>query len=159
MPPAEDHAREPRPTPRLPVKLIIRVAVPLVVVIGIIALVSGSRDTRTVAQVIDEIRGIALDEPRGGLIGPWWVSAAGIDPLNGRLQDFKIEFGPIHIAARSARIIVNPHTDTFSFEMWDVVMARPDIEDGLLELNRYVLGPLPYPKDVVADGSVEPLAR
>ncbi len=126
----------------------------VVVIIGVI--ITGSPDTRTVSQLIDEIRAIALAEPQGGLIGPWWVSASGTDE-HGRLTGFKVECGPIDIGAATARIIVNHHNDTFQFEMWDVVLARlsdpadPDAEHTLQQLGRYVLGPLPYPHDVVPD--------
>ena len=145
------------PPPRFPVQLALRLVIGLVVVVIIGVIAFGSPDNRTVSQVIDEIRGIALAEPQGGLIGPWWVSSAGLDEANGRLKNFKVECGPIDIAAVSARIIVNHHTNEFRFEMWDVVFARmPDSSDQdaeytLQHLDRYVLGPLPYPKDIVPD--------
>ncbi|MHC5008037.1 MAG: hypothetical protein ACYTGF_11835, partial [Planctomycetota bacterium] len=116
-----------------------------------------------VSEVLEEIHEIALDKPQGGLIGRWWVSAAGLDPGTGRLQSFKLECGPIHIAARSARVIVNHHTDSFQFEMWDVVMARvpesgeSEDQDTLRVLDRFVLGPLPYTTDIVADKGGNPL--
>jgi hypothetical protein len=144
-------------TRRFPVRLAVRLGA-VVVVIGFVAfLVSGTRAKRTVQEVIDEIHGIALDEPNGGLIGRWWVSAAGVDPVTGRLRSFKLECGPVHIAARSARVIVNPHTDSFEFEMWDVVMAKvPDPgddenEDTLRVLDQFTVGPLPYRTDIVPD--------
>ncbi len=127
----------------------------VVVIVGVI--ISGSPNHRTVSQVIDEIRAIALAEPQGGLIGPWWVSASGTDEESGRLTGFKVECGSIDIAAGTARIIVNHHSNTFQFEMWDVVFARmpdssdPNAEHTLQHLDRYMLGPLPYPKDIVAD--------
>ena len=67
------------PAPRFPVQLALRlvIVVVVVVIIGVIAI--GSPDNRTVSQVIDEIRGIALAKPQGGLIGPWWISSAGLD--------------------------------------------------------------------------------
>ena len=150
-----EHAQN--PAPRFPVQLVLRLVIVMVVVVIIGVIAIGSPDNRTVSQVIDEIRGIALAEPQGGLIGPWWVSSAGLDEANGRLKNFKVECGPIDIAAASARIIVNHHTNAFRFEMWDVVFARmpdssdPDGEYTLQQLDRYVLGPLPYPKDIVPD--------
>ena len=55
------------------------------------------------------------------------------------------------------RVIVNHHSNTFQFEMWDVVFVRmsdpenPDAEHTLQQTDRYVLGPLPYPEDIVPD--------
>jgi hypothetical protein len=130
----------------------------VVLIVGFVAfVVSGTHEKRTVQEVIDEIHGIALDDPRGGLIGRWWVSAAGVDPDTGRLLSFKLECGRIHIAARSARLVVNPHTDSFEFEMWDVVMAKvpesgdAENSDSLRVLNRFTVGPLPYRADIVPD--------
>jgi hypothetical protein len=143
---------------RLPTGLVLRLAVVALVVVVVVFLVSGSHEQHTVSEVINEVHRIALAKPQGGLIGSWWVSAAGIDPDTGRLLAFKIECGPIHIAARSARVIVNPHDDSFQFEMWDVVMARVSDEGGpdddvdtLRRRDRYVLGPLPYTVDIVPD--------
>ncbi len=145
------------PTPRFPVRLVLRIAVPIVVVVIVGAIVLSSPETRTVSQVLDEISAIALTEPQGGLIGPWWVSATGIDEDSGRLRGFTVECGPIDIGAVTARIIVNHHSNSFQFEMWDVVLvptfdsADPDAERTLQHLDRYVLGPLPYPVDIVPD--------
>lgn len=142
---------------RVPPRLVARIAAGAVIVTGVVFVIAGSREKRTVSEVIDEIHQIALDKPQGGLIGRWWVSAAGVDPDTGRLQAFKLECGPVHIAARSARVIVNHHTDSFQFEMWDVVMARvpdhgdPEDQDTLRVLDRFTLGPLPYSTDVVPD--------
>jgi hypothetical protein len=142
---------------RFPIRKALRLGAAALVVGMIVFLIAGSREQRTVSEVIDEIHEIALDKPQGGLIGRWWVSAAGVDPDTGRLQAFKLECGPVHIAARSARVIVNHHTDSFQFEMWDVVMARvPDQDDSedqdtLRVLDRFALGPLPYSTDVVPD--------
>ncbi len=150
-----EHAEN--PAPRLPARLALRLVVGAVVVVIIGFIVIGSPDNRTVSQVIDEIRAIALTQPQGGLIGPWWVSSTGTDEASGHLKNFKVECGSIDIAAASARVIVNHHNNTFQFEMWDVVFARmpdasdPSAEHTLQHLDRYVLGPLPYPKDIVPD--------
>ncbi len=144
------------PSPRFPGRLVLRIAVPMVVMVIVGVIVFGSPDTRTVSQVIDEINTIALAEPQGGLIGPWWVSATGTD-ASGDLKGFAVEAGPIDIGAATARIIVNHHSNTFQFELWDVVFARtfdpanPDAEHTLQHIDRYVLGPLPYPVDIVPD--------
>jgi hypothetical protein len=150
-------------TPRFPLRLVLRIAIAAAVVVIVSVIVFGSPDKRTVSQVIDEIREIALAEPQGGLIGPWWLSATGTDETSGRLTGFKVECGPIDIAAGTARIIVNHHTNSFQFEMWDVVFARmpgqddPDAEYTVQQLDRYVLGPLPYPGDIVPDANAAKL--
>lgn len=142
-------------TRRPPVALALRVAAAGLVVGGILLLVSGSRKERTVSQVIAEIHDIALARPQGGLIGPWWVSAAGVEGIDRRLTDFKVESQTIHIAARTARVIVNPQQDSFKFDMRDVVFTTipgPDQEEASLQrLDHYVLGPLAYGKDIVPD--------
>ena len=143
---------------RVPPRLLARLGVAAVVLAFVVLLISGSRDKRTVSEVLEEIHGIALDKPQGGIIGRWWVSAASLDPDTARLQAFKLECGSIHIAARSARVVVNHHTNSFQFEMWDVVMARVpgsgdegEDQDGLRAIDRFVLGPLPYTTDIVPD--------
>jgi hypothetical protein len=142
---------------RFPTRRVVRIGTVFLVVSVVAFLISSSREKRAVSEVIDEIHEIALDQPQGGLIGRWWVSAAGVDPDTGRLESFKLECGPIHIAARSARVIVNHNSDSFQFEMWDVVMARvpergePEDQESLRVLDRFVLGPLPYTTDIVPD--------
>jgi hypothetical protein len=132
---------------RVPPRLVARLAIAAVVVAIVVLLISGSREKRAVSEVLEEIHEIALDKPQGGLIGRWWVSACG----------------SIHIAARSARVVVSHHTDSFQFEMWDVVMARvpepgePEDQDTLRVLDRFVLGPLPYTTDIVPDKGGNPL--
>jgi len=148
---------------RVPARLLARLAVAAVVLTIVVFLICGSREKRAVSEVLQEIHGIALDKPQGGLIGRWWVSAASLDPGTGRLQAFKLECGSVHIADRSARVIVNHHTDSFQFEMWDVVMARvpeageSEDQDSLRVLDRFVLGPLPYTTDIVPDKGGNPL--
>lgn len=143
---------------------IVRLGAGIAVVVLIVVLLSGSHKTRSVTAVVDEIYEIALAKPQGGLVGSWWVSAAATDSTDGRLLDFKIECGPMQFAARSARVTVNPHNNTFSFEMWDVAMAHvpesgknDDEGTELVMRDWYRLGPLPYPQDIVPDGK-EPLA-
>ena len=91
------------PSPRFPARLVLRIAVPIVVVGIVCVIVFDSPETRTVSEVIGEIHAIALREPQGGLIGPWWVSATGIDESNGHLTGFTVECGPIDIGAAVPR--------------------------------------------------------
>lgn len=143
--------------PKVPIRLVVRVGVAVVVLVGVILLISGSHETQTVSQVIENVHKVALAKPGGGLIGPWWVSAQSYDAEAGRLRDFKMECDPVRIAARSTRVVVNPHADSFQLEMWDVVVARVPQQEGLstehdlLELDRYLLGPIPYGVDIVPD--------
>ncbi|MHC4413937.1 MAG: hypothetical protein ACYS0G_01500 [Planctomycetota bacterium] len=161
MPPAAENAKISRP--HVPARLIVRVAAAGLVAVAIVLLVSGSHETHSVSQVTREIHKIALAEPQGGLIGPWWVSAAEYDPLTDKLRSFKMECGPVHLAARTARVVVDPHKDSFKFQMWDVVLARVDEseaegnEHDLIDLPHFVLGPIPYGIDIVSDEATTPL--
>ncbi len=73
------------------------------------------------------------------------------------MQNFHLEGGPVAFAARTAHVIVNPTENTFQFEMWDVVMTRipekpgDEAPNALQKIDRYVVGPLPYPVDIVVD--------
>ena len=130
---------------------------PTVAVIAIVLIVSGRQQTQSVSHVVRQVQKIALGKPEGGLIGPWWISAATADPVAGELIGLKVEVGPVLIAARKARIVVDPVNDTFRFEMSAVMMTRIDDppsgeEHHLVELEHYVLGPIPYGADIVADG-------
>ena len=141
--------------PQLPVGLIVRIGTVVVVLVAVVLLISGSRETRSVTEVIDEIHTLALRPPDGGLLGPWWITAQGYDAETSRLRGFKIECEPVHLAARSARVVVNHTTDTFHFEMWDVVVVQApgneDAEGALIDMDRYILGPIPYGIDIVPD--------
>ena len=144
-------------SPQISPRLVGQVGAALVAVVVIVLLLSGSHQTKSVSEVVGEIHEIALAQPQGGLIGPWWVSAAELDPLTGTLSFFKVEGGSLHIAARTARVVVDPQADTFQIEMWDVVVTgvgEPVAEGGsheLIDLPHYVLGPIPYGVDIVPD--------
>ncbi len=144
-------------SPQISPRLVGQVGAALVAVVVIVLLLSGSHRTKSISEVVGEIHEIALAQPQGGLIGPWWVSAAELDPLTGTLSFFKVEGGSLHIAARTARVVVDPQADTFQIEMWDVVVTgvgEPVAEGGaheLIDLPHYVLGPIPYGVDIVPD--------
>ena len=107
--------------------------------------------------MIRDIHQIALAERDGGFIGPFWISAAEIDPLDGKLKSFNVEFGNVYMASKRAKVIVDPRTDSIVIEMWEVVVTRvPDLgekdpDERLVELPRYILGPIPYGVDIVPD--------
>ncbi|MCH8152360.1 MAG: hypothetical protein IH830_08320 [Planctomycetes bacterium] len=138
-------------------RLPIRLGAAILIAVILFLLLSGSDETHSVSHVIREIHKIVLAKPQGGSIGPWWVSAAGLDPLTGELKALKLEFRSVHIAAKTAKVVVNPETDTFQFEMRDVVIARvteteqADAEHALLDLDRYSFGPMRWSVDIVPD--------
>ena len=99
---------------------------PVAAVVGMLILVSGSPETLTASEVISRIHEIALARPQGGLIGPWWVAASSHDPVSGKLKMLRVEWGDVRIAAKTARVVIDPVADTFRFDMWDVVMANID---------------------------------
>ena len=137
----------------------------------IAVLLHGSRDSHTVSHVQRTVREIALaggspDAPSGaGVIGPWKISASGVDPFTGEFSGFHLESGPIVLGADRAVLHVDARADTFSFEMWDVVFSRvpaagEDEQDAFVHrMDHYILGPAPYGKNIVPDGgSGEPMA-
>ncbi|MBT8486296.1 MAG: hypothetical protein HKO59_10175 [Phycisphaerales bacterium] len=127
------------------------------------ALFRPARETHTVSEVIRSIQSIAREgadpagPPGAGQIGPWSIAASGIDPITGHLADFRLESGPLVVAAKQAIVHVDPDDNTFSLELLEVVYTRipetPD-EDGdafVHRMDRYVLGPAPYSIDIVTD--------
>ena len=120
-----------------------------------VVLIGGYRQTQTASEVVEQVHAIALTRPDGGLVGPWWVSAKAVDPV-GRLLSFRVEVGTVHFAAQTARVVVDPERDAFSFEMAGVVLIRVDEPKAgenpnrpLVEMERYVLGPIPHKHDIV----------
>ncbi len=140
-----------------------------VMALGLVVAIAGiwwskSNPTYGEAQVLRTIHTIALtrspdaERADGGSLGPWWISASGVDPLTGELQDFSITSGTMIIAAKSARVEIDAYADTFSFDMKGVVMTRvaPEPDDGgddqfLIEHDRYRLGPAPFGADIIAN--------
>jgi hypothetical protein len=115
-----------------------------------------------VERTIQELAIRRSDRPNvddGGIIGPWWVAASRVEPATGRLEHFRITSGPLRIAARWARVVVDPVDNAFSFELSDVVITRvperDDDEDGhqLMTLEQYTLGPVPFDADIKPDPS------
>jgi len=126
-------------------------------------LLRGNAEAHSVSEVVRMVREIALagnaaDAPPGaGMIGPWKIAATGIDPVSGRLLDFRLKSGRLILATREAQVHVDPDTDTFSIEMWDVVYTRlPETDSAdddavVHSLDHYILGPAPYGIDIVPD--------
>ncbi len=128
------------------------------IVLCIVILRGGAPRSHTVSRVIRDVHQVALKQPDGGLIGSWWIAAKDINPLTGELLFFTVECGPLHFGSQTARVVVDPEANTFQFDMRNVVVARPDREDGrrdgkdfVLDVASYTLGPIPYHIDIVAD--------
>lgn len=121
---------------------------------------------QSVSNVTRQIREIALAKsPKpglddGGPIGPLWVTAGQVDPVTGVFRNFHVRSGQMLMAADTARLIVDPVTDTFQFELQNVVFTRvpdsdaPEVEHHVLEMEYHTLGPVPYGMDIVADQHV-----
>ncbi len=141
--------------------LLLWVAFPAAFVAGIVMLVSSARQTRTASEVITHIHRIALARAAGGTpggpLGSWWISAGGIDKAGSLLEDFKADLGKTKVAAKRARVVVDPINDCFRIDLYEVVFARVDdpMRDGGLPLQQhatYHLGPIPWEKaDIVPD--------
>ncbi len=146
------------PKSRRTAKLVLPIAGLGLLAGGVGLLIQATQRAHTVSTVTREICTNVLRKPNGGPIGPWWISATEQDPLTGEFKNFNLESGAMRISARTARLSVDPHTDTFSFELWNVVMTRvpktdEDVPDHhLIQLDHHVLGPAPYGIDITPDG-------
>ena len=126
-------------------------------------LLRSTQETHTVSQVEGIIRDIALagrmpDAPRNaGMLGIWRINAETFDPRTRCLRNFRMRSGHMVVAARTAVIVVDPVSDSFSFELKDVVYTRVSDEDKtashIHEFEAYVLGPIAYEHDIVPDGA------
>jgi hypothetical protein len=99
----------------------------------------------------------------GGAIGPWWVSAAGVDDRTNTFHVFRLRSGELRVAAKTARLVIDPEANTISFDLRDVVILRvperprdggDDAEQGLARLDTYLLGPAPYGRRIVHDSAL-----
>ena len=158
-----DHTTSSEKKRRSYARLLLPMACAGMIIAGLLVIFTHSiKETTTVGEIRDRIHGIALREPDGGPIGPWWICASALDAETGDLTDFHLETAGIRIAAKRARVIVNTETDSMSLDLRGVVYVRiPDSgEQGpdhrVLEKNRMELGPIPISADVVEDRS--PLA-
>lgn len=157
------HVPAPR---RSPLRLLLPIIGAGLIVSCILAMIRSSEaPTRSAGEVRREIEALALrrservDGDDGGLIGPWWVVASGLDEASGRLMKFRITTPELQIAASFARLIIDTDRDTFSFELFDVALTRLPGDDAettggearLLSLEHHVLGPAPYGRDIVPD--------
>jgi hypothetical protein len=134
-----------------------------IVVACLAVLLAARGETRTVSQVRSDIQQIALlrstgpHRDDGGPVGPWWIAASTVDPDSGQLRNFRLSSGQMQVAARTARIVIDPEADTFSFELIDVAFTRvpePDEEVAdhyVLALDHHVLGPAPYGINIIGE--------
>ncbi len=146
------------PKPRWSRRLLLPLSFAALIVLSIVILRGGAPRSPTVSRVIRDVHQVALKHPDGGLIGSWWIAAKDINPLTGELLSFSVECGPLHIGAEAARVVVDPETNTFQFELRNVVVARAERGesrrpggDFVLDVDSYTLGPIPYHIDIVAD--------
>lgn len=133
----------------------------VIIAICITFITKGPGKQHTVSSVVRNIHQIALTKPDGGLIGLWWISAGDINPITGQLISFNLECGPIIFGAKTAKVIVNPDLNSFSFEMTDVVAVRAvrgensdDDDDFMLEMDKYTVGPISLTEDIVTDSTI-----
>ena len=116
----------------------------------------------TVSSVTRQIYDIALEhssepgKPRGGPVGPWWISADGTDALSGDLTGFSLTSGDLHLGAQRATVWVDPDQDTFSLQLHGVVIlsapSQREVDPNYLKnLDEYVLGPARWKHDIVSD--------
>jgi hypothetical protein len=145
-------------------RLIVPVAALGIIVACVLVLLRREAPTQTVSRAMREITAIALTRSErpgvddGGLVGAWWVSASGADPVSGDLHNLVVRSGTMLVAADRARLVIDPFADTFSFEMWDVVFTRVEGADTnaegypLQNNDHVILGPVPYAIDIVPDG-------
>lgn len=133
----------------------------IIVAICIALITKGPSNQHTVSSVVRDIHKIALTKPDGGLVGLLWISAGDINPITGQLLSFNLECGPIIFGAKTAKVIVNPDMNSFSFEMKDVVAVRAvrgkhsDADDDfILELDSYTFGPISLREGIVADSNI-----
>ncbi|MCZ6834145.1 MAG: hypothetical protein O7G85_00070 [Planctomycetota bacterium] len=114
------------------------------------------------AEILRSIHATALRQsekpgvPNGGPLGPWWISASEADPISGEFRDFSITTETMIIAARMARVEIDPFEDTFVIDMEGVVMTRfkkgDDAEEyQLVDMDHFRLGPAPFGIDIRAD--------
>lgn len=135
------------------------------------ALVAASHRAPTADEIVREVIETALHPARreggepGGLVGPWWIAAAGRGDAEDTLVNLRIVTDRgLEFAAREARVEVDPVRDTLSFRLVEVVLTRmpPEesngsIESEVLSLPDYRLGPIPLGRDVVAGAGSDAL--
>lgn len=122
------------------------------------------KPARTVSEVEREFSRILLtkserpDVEDGGPMGPWWVAATSFDPSIGAFTGFRLNGGTVRLAAREARLIIDPDEGTFRFDLRDVVLtSSPDSRQPgdviVTDLPQYTLGPAPLRGRIVRDAS------
>jgi hypothetical protein len=107
------------------------------------------------------IKGDRPGEAEGGLFGAWRMSARSADHLTGELFHLRLEGDSLLINAARATVLVDPDANTIAFHLMDVDLAfigelSDDVDptDHFMQhKDEYVIGPIPYSKDIRADGS------
>lgn len=146
-------------------RLIVPMGIAGVIAAIIISSLLQTEEPHTVAEVVRQVREIAMrtsERPGvedGGPLGPMWIAARDVDVRTGTLTAVRLRAGQVRLAAREGRIIVDPSESTISFSLEHVVMFRvpggatdAEFGDSIMELDSFVLGPVPYKRRIVADG-------
>lgn len=163
----EDHPRA--RSHRSPARFIAPMAgAGLVVACGIILFKQQQPEGVPASEVARQVAAVALAggqpgaHPEDGAFGPWIISADRQDPTTGRLEPFRVEYDAVLLTAASAEIRVDPEADAFSLVLRDVVFVHapgegevsPEQPAGSLHtVAVHELGPIPYGRDIIADGA------
>jgi hypothetical protein len=140
----------------------------LVVACGIILFEQQQPPGVSASEVARQVAAVALAggrpgaDPMDGSFGPWLIAADRQDPSTGLLEPFRVEYDSTLLTAASAEIRVDAEADAFSLVLRDVVFVYAPGEDSesperpggsLHTVAVHELGPIPYGRDIVADGA------
>lgn len=112
------------------------------------------------SEVRREVRRIA---EQGGYLGPFKIQAEHVDPVTGDLVRFSARAETLLLGASRARIEVDAHENAIALVLSGVVVTRlpapgqGDTEAQITSIDRFVLGPFPYQRRIVDDGTSRPL--
>ena len=91
-------------------------------------------------------------QPHGGVLGPWWIYAAGSE--DGELLGLCLEGSDAHIAASKARVLIDTDTNSLSLHLQDaVIVSLPGKNDGgHIERHESIrFGPVPMSIDIQSE--------
>jgi hypothetical protein len=150
--------------------LIVPIGLAGIIVASIVAWTARPLPAHTVSEVTREIRQIVLHRSErpgvedGGPFGEWWIAAREADAFTGTFAEFRLRTDRMRVAAKTAKLHVDPQANTISFALADVVIVRlpasraaTEGDHFVVELESLMLGPIPYPRRITPDG--HPAAR
>lgn len=155
-----------------PLKLLVPALVAGCLVGGLLLLLKQDPPGMSVSEVHREVQQVLLHKSRrpgledGGQFGSWWISASGVDPETGEYKNFRMRSGSLRLASERAQLRIYPDDDAIDFLLTRVVLTvlpggpadrQGDRrgESSLLDLDQYVLGPMPYHTKILSDESLE----